>query len=339
MRKMQQTLNMWLRALSSVPLVSKEEWESLDIISKWLIASRASFFPITIISCVIGGLWAYREGAFQLFPWLIGSIGFTLAHASANLLNDFLDYIFGVDTGDYFRVEYASHPLEHRLMELKNHFLYFFFTFLPVLFAGIYLVYIRGVLASYILIGEIFFIFFYTYPLKHYGLGEPAIFITWGPLIVGGTYLIASGDWSWQAVAVSLPHALGVTSILMCDHLDKYPDDKAKNVGTLPVIIGERNGRFLVLFLMISQYLSTIYLVSTGIASPFLLLVFLAFPTYFKVVKIFRSAKPEERPSWYRADVWPLWFLQHAISHTLKFGTVYLLALIIDVVFTRIRVF
>lgn len=336
MRKLKQVLNIWLKALPSVPFVSKEEWESLDILSKWLIASRASFFPITLISCGIGGLWAYRGGEFQLFPWLIATLGFIFAHASANLINDFLDYIFGVDKGNYFRVKYASHPLEHGFMELKTHFLYFFITLLPAILAGTYLVHIRGMLACYILIGEIFFILFYTYPLKYYGLGEAVIFITWGPLMVGAVYLSASGKWNWQAITISLPHALAVTNILVSDHLDKYPYDKVKNIRTLPVLIGERNGRFLVLSLTISQYLLTIYLVSARMASTFLLLVFLTLPSCSRLFKIFSSPKPSERPIWYREDTWPLWFLREAISYTLKFDTVYFLALIMDVIFAKI---
>lgn len=36
-----------------------------------------------------------------------------------------------------------------------------------------------------------FFLLFYTWPLKYYGLGEVSVFIVWGVLMVGGgTYTL-----------------------------------------------------------------------------------------------------------------------------------------------------
>ncbi len=32
---------MWGRALRTIPRISKDEWDGLDLVSKWLIASRA----------------------------------------------------------------------------------------------------------------------------------------------------------------------------------------------------------------------------------------------------------------------------------------------------------
>jgi len=35
-------IGMWRKALRVIPHVNKEEWQRLDIISKWLIATRAA---------------------------------------------------------------------------------------------------------------------------------------------------------------------------------------------------------------------------------------------------------------------------------------------------------
>jgi len=44
------------------------------------------------------------------------------------------------------------------------------------------------------------------FPLKkRLGLGEVAVFITWGPLMVGGAYFIVTGVFSWFVVLASLP--------------------------------------------------------------------------------------------------------------------------------------
>lgn len=56
---------MWGKAISVMPRVSKEEWKKLDVIAKWLIATRFAVAIMTFISASIAGLLAYRDGAFD----------------------------------------------------------------------------------------------------------------------------------------------------------------------------------------------------------------------------------------------------------------------------------
>ena len=52
---------MWSRAISGlVKMESKEEWDRLDLISKWLIATRSGVTIVTVYSSVIAGLLAWR---------------------------------------------------------------------------------------------------------------------------------------------------------------------------------------------------------------------------------------------------------------------------------------
>ncbi len=52
---------MWRKALSVIPNVTKEEWDKLDIISKWLIATRAAVLVMTFLSAVLAGLFALHD--------------------------------------------------------------------------------------------------------------------------------------------------------------------------------------------------------------------------------------------------------------------------------------
>lgn len=80
---------MWKTALSTlVKMEKKEEWDKLDILSKWLIATRSAVTTVTFYSCVIAGLLAWRDGHFALLPWLIVTLGLFIAHGTNNLLND-----------------------------------------------------------------------------------------------------------------------------------------------------------------------------------------------------------------------------------------------------------
>src|SRR5207302_9886105 len=45
--------------------------------------------------------------------------------------------------------------------------------------------------------------------LKKRALGEPGVFLVWGPLMVGGTYFSATGHLPWQVLADSIPYGAG----------------------------------------------------------------------------------------------------------------------------------
>ena len=51
-------VSMWLKALQVIPRLEKDQWQELDIISRWLIAVRSAVLVITFISEQI---FAYAE--------------------------------------------------------------------------------------------------------------------------------------------------------------------------------------------------------------------------------------------------------------------------------------
>jgi 1,4-dihydroxy-2-naphthoate polyprenyltransferase len=330
-------LAMWLRALQVIPRISKSEWDSLDIISRWLISTRAAVLVMTFISAGIAGILAYQHGRFHFGLWVLLALGLILAHATNNLINDFTDYIKGVDKDNYYRAQYGPQPLEHGLMTKRQMLGFILVTGLLALIAGLVLVYVRGYLALILLAAGAFFLLFYTYPLKYIALGELAVLIVWGPLMIGGGYFVITGLWDWNVVIASLPYALGVTTVIFGKHIDKFAPDKEKGIHTLPVILGESLARIFVLAMTILQYLSVIYLVAIGFFTPVLLVVILALWTFFKVLwPMYKHHKPEDKPDDYPADAWPLWFVASAFVHNRRFGMLYLLGLIVDAV---LRVF
>jgi 1,4-dihydroxy-2-naphthoate octaprenyltransferase len=196
---------------------------------------------------------------------------------------------------------------------------------------GIYLIFYRGGLTLPLLLAGAFFVLFYTWPLKYIALGELAVLIVWGPLMIGGVYYVVSGIWDWNVVLASLPYALGVTGVIFGKHIDKLEMDKAKRIYTLPVILGERLSRWTVVGMLVAQYLSVIYLVVIGFFSPILLLVLFALPAFLRVLSIFRAPKPQEKPQGF-PDVWPNYFVAAAFFHNRRFGLFYLAGLILSLV-------
>lgn len=324
---------MWGKALRLTPRPSKEEWRALDLVSRWLIASRAAVLIITLISSGVAGLLALKEGEFDPLLWSLVTLGLLMAHATNNLLNDLTDHLKGADTGDSFRTQYGVQPVEAGLMSAKEVLLYAAGTGLVALAAGAYLVYLRGFPVLVLLALGAFFVLFYTWPLKYVGLGEIAVLVVWGPLMIGGGYYTITGEWNADVVLAGLPYALGTTAIIFGKHIDKLEADRQKGIRTLPVLLGERTARHTVLGTMVLQYFLVAYLVLTGFFTSVMLVVLLSLYGFFKlIVPVYRAPRPATMPKEYRADVWPLWYVAFAFLHNRRFGVLFALGLAVEVV-------
>jgi 1,4-dihydroxy-2-naphthoate octaprenyltransferase len=321
---------MWAQSLRIIPRLSKEEWDELDVVSKWLISTRAAVLIMTFISASIAGILAFRDDAFDLGRWLLVVIGLVMAHATNNLLNDLTDYRRGVDKDNYFRTQYGAQPLEQGLWTQRELLLYAGITGMIALACGLLLMLDRGWPALLLVGLGAFFVIFYTWPLKYVGLGELAVLIVWGPLMVGGGYYVITGRWDWNVVLASLPYALGPTTVIFGKHIDKYEPDKAKGIHTLPVIIGERPARAMAVGMMIAQYLLVVYLVLNGFFTPAMLIVLLGLTALSRVLAVFRSPYPEERPAGFPEEAWPTYFAAAAFFHNRRFGLLFMVGLLVD---------
>ena len=323
---------MWRKALNVIPNVSKSEWDALDVISKWLISTRAAVLVMTFISAALAGLFAWRDGSFSFVPWVALTLGLILAHASNNIFNDYTDFVRGVDKDNYYRNIYGAQPVASGLMTKQQHLTYFAVTALIALALGLYLVFYTGFSTiTWILLGlGAFFLLFYTWPLKGLALGELAVLIVWGPLMIGGGHYVLTQDWNWFVAIASLPYVLGVTTVIFGKHIDKLDMDQRKGIHTLPVVLGEKASRYAVLAMMIAPYILTVYLIAAKFFTPVLLIVFLALPAFLKIYPIFLKPKPVTRPEGSRG--WPLHFVGYAFYNNRKFGSLFMLGLLMDVV-------
>jgi 1,4-dihydroxy-2-naphthoate octaprenyltransferase len=322
---------MWRKALQVIPHVSKEEWNTLDVISKWLISTRAAVLIMTFISGAIAGVLAFQNGMFNFWYWILVTFGIIMAHATNNLMNDYIDYSRGVDQDNYYRAQYGPQPLVHGLMTKKQLLTYAFVTGLIALACGLALVYLRGGWTILFLGLGVFFVLFYTWPLKYIALGEISVLLVWGLLMIGGGYYVITGQWDWNVVIASLPYALGVTAVLFGKHIDKFEADREKRIHTLPVVMGEKASRYAVVGMFVLQYLSVVYLIVVRFFTPVLILVFLAVRAFLRVLPMFRQPKPAEKPADF-PDVWPNYFVAAAFLHNREFGLLYMLGLIINAV-------
>ena len=114
-------------------------------------------------------------------------IGLVVAHAANNMINDYFDLEGGVDTEEYVRALYAPHPILSGWVSKRQ-------LAAAILIANaidfgimLFLASQRGPLVIAFALAGLFISVFYVAPpirLKHIGLGEPGVFLVWGPLMV-----------------------------------------------------------------------------------------------------------------------------------------------------------
>ena len=320
-------LKVWVKAITEMPQVTKHEWDHFDVVTKWLIASRAAVLLMTLMSCVIAGLFAFHHDSFNALRFGLLCIGLMLAHAANNIFNDVSDHQRGVDQDNAFRTRYGTQPVEQGLMSVREAKRMGWMTLAVGLACGVTLALMVGLqVLPFVVIG-VLLVFGYNWPLKHYGLGEPVVVLVWGPLMVGGGYLSLTGMWSWDVALVSIPYALGPTTVLFGKHTDKIPWDAPKGVRTFPVLLGSKASRVLTILLMLSQYGMTIGLIVFEVLHPGMLIV--AFAVFFlpQVVAVYKEEPPESPPAAFPDHVWPLWYSAYAFVHFRRFGLLYLAGL------------
>ncbi len=310
----------------------------LDTVGKWLVITRAAVFPMTIWSGLIGGLLAVAAASsagLTVDYWLltIAVVGLVLAHAANNMINDFFDTANGVDTPGYVRALYAPHPILSGWVTRRQ--LAAAILAVNAIDAGLmlYLTSVRGPLILVFALAGLFVSVFYVAPplrLKHHGLGEPGVFLVWGPLMIGGTFLAATGTIPAWVIVASIPYALIVTSVLFGKHIDKIEADGAIGVRTMPVILGEARARTVGSWLMIAFYPLTLLSVVVGLVGPWVLLVVLGIPRLLDVLKVFAQPKPDGPPPGYPERGWPLWFVGYAFVHTRRAGGLLTLGLLLN---------
>ncbi|MCC6764720.1 MAG: prenyltransferase [Deltaproteobacteria bacterium] len=307
----------------------------MDAVSRWLLITRACVFSMTITSALIGGLLAAAKAPATHWGWFaLAAVGLVVAHATNNMINDYFDTIGGVDTESYTRTLYAPHPLFSNLISREGLIAAILACNLVDLAIGLYLMRALGWPVAAFALAGLFVSVFYVAPplaLKRHGLGEPGVFVVWGPLMIGGSYYVTSGTlpgWIWLA---STPYALVVTTVLIGKHIDKYEQDGRRGIRTLPVILGREASLRLNQILMIAFYAIIALLVVRGTLGAGVLLVGFAIPRLRMVLRAYSEPPPPGPPPGYR--LWPLWYVSLAFYHNRLAGGLFVLGLVANLIF------
>jgi 1,4-dihydroxy-2-naphthoate octaprenyltransferase len=284
---------------------------------------------------LLGGLLVLvgAPSQFSLGLTLLTTLGLALAHTGSNLVNDYWDARHGIDSADSPRVNYGPQAFVNGEFSKRQLLISTGIVLALAGLIGLYLAYVAGPLVLVFMALGAAVLLFYSgdpFPLKYRGFGELAVLLVWGPLMVGGTYFIQTQTLPLWVIIASLPYALGVTTVLFGKHLDKVDFDAQNKTNTMVVLLGETRARMATQILVALMYVSTLALVVAGVFLPTALLVLLALPSAMWLWKIFSAPKPKTPPAW--AIGWPLYFVGVAFIHNRRFGMLYLLGIILNIV-------
>ncbi len=210
----------------------------------WLAlrTTRLPFLTATIVPVVLGIAIAARQGTFDVLTAVLTVVGASFVQLGLNVANDVFDTVQGADDANVTPTQFSggSRVIQYGLVSLRR------MAGLAALFyglagvVGLLLLALRGspALLAIGIVGFIVSIGYTAPPLKlvYRGLGEIAVAVGFGPLMLVGAYVVQTrGTVSWEPVIASLPIALLVALILYVNEIPDRRGDARAGKRTLPV--------------------------------------------------------------------------------------------------------
>lgn len=202
------------------------------------------------VPLIVAHALAFGHTGELSFYWLFVSlVGIYSIEISKNALNEVIDYKSGADV---FVEKDKRTPFSggkkvivDNILTIKETFFIFVLTLIVGVAVGLYIVYFRELLVLPIGIAGVLLAVFYSLPpvkLCYRGLGELAIGITFGPLMLSGAYLVQTGSLDFGVVLVSLPIGFIISSVIWINQYPDYEADYKANKFNGLVKIGKRRG-------------------------------------------------------------------------------------------------
>ena len=261
----------------------------------WM-AMRPQSFLISVVSASVGTSLAALSGAIDWAAFVATVLGAILLHGGANVLNDYFDYRYHIDTTDVS----GSFGNESRVLtsglltpgQVLAVGLGLYVLAIPI---GLYLISLRGI--TILILGIVGFITGVCYTarpvaLKYKALGELAVFIMFGPLMVSGAYFVQAGVFTPRVFWVSVPLGIFVALVLLANNIRDIRFDGKAGIHTVATVLGGQRAARIYQASVLATYALTCAMVAWGVLGPFALLTLLSLPLAFKLMKMFGKGVP-----------------------------------------------
>ncbi len=222
---------------------------------------RLPFIILTPV-CVLLGLATavWTSGSVDIFHSVLALIGAISAHTSVNALNEYFDFKSGLDSITRRTPFSGGSGTLPENPELSRQALSTgLITFAITILIGSYFLSIRGLsLLPIGVLGLLIILSYTTWISRNPILCLIAPGVGFGLLMVMGTNLVLTGEYTWTAFIASLVPFFLVSDLLL---LNQFPDveaDQAVGRRHLPIILGRRISSIIYGVFLLAAYLAII---------------------------------------------------------------------------------
>ena len=268
----------------------------LSQIKKYVIATRPWSFTMSLISVTVGTLLAAEEGPIGWTWFAVTALGITIFHAAANVINDYYDTLYKIDQPDSPTAKYRPQPILSGMLTPRQLLWEAVILFALTFTIGLTTAFIRSYHVLWIgIIGLLTSIYYTAGPVKfkYRALGEFAVFMMWGPLMVEGAYAVQRQALSVKALYISIPFGILVALVLFANNMRDIDYDSRHNVKTLSIVLGSHKSYILFAVLIMTAYASVLGMIALGIMSLWGFLIFLSLPKALSLLKTFKEKIPD----------------------------------------------
>ncbi len=259
---------------------------------------RPQSFLLSAVSVSVGTSLAALKGAVDWPGFLLALIGVILLHGGANVVNDYFDYRYAVDTtrvsgsfGQESRVLIRGLLTPRQVLAIG---LGLYASAIPI---GLYLIAMHGWTILWLGVSGLVTGICYTarpVALKYKALGEIAVFVMFGPLMVSGAYFVQTGAFSVAALWISVPLGIFVAMVLLANNIRDIPFDGEAGIQTVATVLGGRRAARAYRFFVFGAYGLTCALVASGTLGWFALLTLLSLPLALRLIRMFDTVVPAD---------------------------------------------
>ena len=212
----------------------------------WLAlrTTRLPFLTATAVPVLLGIAVAASHGAFTWWTALLTLIGGSFAHLAINVTNDIFDTLSGADDANTTPTMFSggSRVVVYDLVSIRGLTWIALALFGAAAVIGLLLVAVTGsMMLLWIGVAGIFVGVAYTAPplkLVYRGLGEFAVALGFGPIMLLGAYVVQTGRLAWEPLVVSLVPGILIALILFVNEIPDRRSDAEAGKRTLPVQFG-----------------------------------------------------------------------------------------------------
>ncbi len=233
----------------------------------WLKVLGPPFIALTAVLCVLAAAIVFHKaGKLDLGLWSLCTISLICIHFGTSSLNDYFDYLSGTDNinltptglsgGSRVIQEGALKPGE--LLAGGSIFVGLGSAI------GTYLAYLKGWPILALGIAGVFFAVGYVHPkinLSKRGLGELAVAIAFGPLMLSGVYYVQMQAIDLNVLIIGTLMGALAGCVLWINEIPDYEADKTTGKTNWVVRLGKKNAAFVYVVLLNLIYLSIIILI------------------------------------------------------------------------------